>query len=295
MVSSRYESGITFMPDIREMTDSEIFAELGSLGVVTSPEKFRDDALDVGTPTALADEWMDLFDITEPENEDFIFEATYELWRRHLRDVKCPEMTAEFIDETVEMYWERPEGHNRESLLNIFERIKEFYLGLFTEEGIPDIDLYNEITWHAHNDFEEFFLSVPRDLAIQGLVDEAVSIERWFAGFSSRPENFLRDAGCLLADAGKREEALAQIEENLRRFPANIWIVINAGDAMWSLNETRSAEDFFLKALGIATDKYDKLVVFERLIDIYRETGEMEKTEKLNIEYKSLLDKPDKF
>lgn len=278
------------MPDIREMTDSEIFAELDRLGVVTSPEKFRDDALDVGAPTALADEWVDLFDITESENEDFIYEAAYELWKRHLSDVKCPEMTAEFIDETVDMYWERPEGHNSASLLEIFERIKEFYLGLLSEDGIPDIDLYNEITWHAHNDFEDFFLSVPRDLAMQGLVDEAVSIERWFAGFSCRPENFLRDAGCLLAEAGKREEALAQIEENLKRFPDNLWVVINAGDAMRSLNEMRFAEEFFLKALGRATDKNDKLAVLERLIELYKETGRPEKTKTFEAEYKALLD-----
>lgn len=278
------------MPDIREMTDSEIFAGLGRFGVVTSMEKFRESALDLVTPTGLAEEWMDLFNITEASNEDFIYEAVYELWKRHLSDVKCPEMAAEFIDETVEIYWERPEGHNSASLLDIYERIKEFYFTLLTEDGLPDIDIYNEITWHAHNDFEEFFLSVPRDLAMEGLVDEAVNIERWFADFSVRPENFLRDAGCLLADAGKKEEALVQVEENLRRFPSDVWVVINAGDAMYSLGEMEPAGKYFLRAKAIASDKNDKLAVLERLVDLYGETGEMEKAAAFDLEYKSLLD-----
>jgi len=46
-----------------------------------------------------------------------LYEATFELWRRHLRDVKCPEMMALFIDETVNMYVDKPYEHDHFSIL----------------------------------------------------------------------------------------------------------------------------------------------------------------------------------
>lgn len=280
------------MPYISEMTDEEIFNKLGAMGVLCSVEGFKEDALEAGTPTALANHWVDMYGARERQ-DDFLYEAAFELWKRHLGHIKCPEMLAEFIDETINTYTEGTEEHNSIFLLNIYERIKEFYHNLLNEEGSPDIDLYNELSWEAYNDFEGFLLNLPHDLAQHGLIDEAVNIGRWFAGLSSHPENFMRDTGCILAAAGRKEETLVQVEENLRSYPSDIWIVINAGDAMYSLGEIKSSEEFFLKARDMANDKYDKLGVLERLADLYRETGRTERAEVFEKEYKTVLNSPE--
>lgn len=275
--------------NINDMTDEEIFSKLDAMGVSCGVEGFKAGALEAGTPTALANQWSGMYGVRE-QQDDFLYEAAFELWKRHMGHIKCPEMLAEFIDETINMYTGDTEEHDSAFLLSIYERTREFYNNLLKEDGSPDIDLYNELSWEAYNDFEGFFLNIPHDLAQHGLIDEAVNIGRWFAGLSSRPENFLRDAGCILAEAGRKDEALIQIDENIRRFPSDIWVVINAGDAMYSLAEMEQAGKYFLNARGIASDKNDKLAVLERLVDLYGETGDMERAAAFDLEYKALLD-----
>lgn len=274
--------------DIRDMTDNEIIIKLNNLGIVISVEEFKDEALKAGSPTDLADYWRVLFGIRNSK-EDFLYEATFELWRRHLSDVKCPEMLALFIDETVNMYVDKPYEHDRFSILNIYERIKVFYQDMINDDGIPDADLYNRLTLLAYNDFEAFLINIPFQLARQGFVDEAVNIGRWFGELSGQPQNFLRDTGCILAEAGRRGEALLQIDENLLRFPNDAWVVINAGDAMLALGEKEGAENFYLRAYNIVREQYDKAGVIERLIDLYKDLGMPDKVEAYQKEYNAIM------
>jgi len=272
--------------DIREMTDIEIINELSSVGIETTIDEFKEEAISAGSPTELANMWKTY--LKERVREDFLYEAAFELWRRHLSDVKCPEMLAVFIDETINMYLEKPEEHDHASLQNIYDRIKEFYNNLLSEDQTPDFELFNWLTLLAYNDIEGFLLSFPFELARHGLADEAVNIDRWFADISSQPQNFLRDMGCILAEAGRRQEAFLQVGENLERFPNDVWVVINAGDAMDSLEEKERAEKLYLKAYGMAGSRYDKADVIQRLIEFYREAGIMEKAEAYEAEYKAL-------
>ncbi len=276
---------------VKDLTDDEIFAELSSIGIETGIDEFKAEAVEAGSPSVLAKAWEDVSEAKD-EKEDFLYEAALELWKRHLGHIRCPEFLAGFIDETVKMYEENPDEHDRFSLLKMYERIREFYDYLIKEDGSPDIDIYNDLTWHTHYDFEVFLLTIPFEFARHKLVDEAINIGRWFADISSQPANFLRDAGCILAEAGREAEAIRQIEENLKRFPNDIWVVINAGDAMWSLGKTGQAEDFFLKAYKMAAKEYDKPGVLERLMDLYKETGMIEKAKVCEKEYKELMTPP---
>ncbi len=274
--------------NIKDMTDAEILDELRDVGIETTIEEFKEEALEAGSPSELANGWKAY--LRKRAREDFLYEAAFELWKRHLGDVKCPELMAVFIDETINIYLERPHEHDRLSLLNIYERIKRFYDDLLNEDSIPDSDLYNRLTLLVYNDIEGFLLSFPFELARHGLVDEAVNIDRWFAELSSQPSNFLRDMGCILAEGGRRAEALLQIEENLERFPHDIWVVINAGDAMYSLGDKEKAEKYFQKAYGMAESKDDKAAVLERMIDLYRDMGMVEKAEACEAEYRALTE-----
>lgn len=272
--------------NIREMTDQEIIDELSSIGIETTIDEFKEEAVQASSPSELANIWKNY--LRKRTRENFLYEAAFELWRRHLSDVKCPEMLAVLIDETINMYLEKPEEHDSTSLMNIYERIKEFYNNLLKEDETPDNELFNWLILYAYNDIEGFLLSFPFELARHGMVDEAVSIDRWFADISSQPQNFLRDMGCILAEAGRRQEAILQVGENLERFPNDVWVVINAGDAMDSLVEKERAEKLYLKAYEMAVSRYDKADIIQRLIEFYREAGMIEKAEVYEAEYKAL-------
>lgn len=263
-----------FTPDPRDLTDGEILEKLSEGGIEITLDDFKAEAMKAGSPEMLAGNWAYMYGVRSGEEDSFLYSAVFELWRRHLGyEKRTPEIVSDFIDDIINTYEDSPEAHEQYFLLNIYERVREFYHKLLKEDGSPDIDLYNDMTWYARNDFEGFLLSIPHELSQHGLTDQAVNIGRWFAAFSSQPQNFLRDTACILADAGRREEAIMQIEENLMRFPADMWVIINAGDAMYSLGDKESAERHYLKAKKMAVTRSDNMVVLERLLDLYRELG----------------------
>lgn len=261
-----------FTPDPRDLTDGEILEKLSEGGIEVTIDDFKAEAMKAGSPEMLAGNWAYMYGVRSGDEDSFLYSAIFELWRRHLGyEKRTPEIAADFIDDIINTYEDSPEAHEQYFLLNIYERVREFYHKLLKEDGSPDIDLYNDMTWYARNDFEGFLLSIPHELSQHGLSDQSVNIGRWFAVFSSQPQNFLRDTACILADAGRREEAIMQIEENLMQFPADMWVIINAGDAMYSLGDKKSAERHYLKAKKMAVTRSDNMVVLERLLDLYRE------------------------
>jgi len=263
-----------FTPDPRDLTDGEILEKLSEGGIEITLDDFKSEAMKAGSPEMLAGNWAYMYGVRSGEEDSFLYSAVFELWRRHLGyEKRTPEIVSDFIDDIINTYEDSPEAHEQYFLLNIYERVREFYHKLLKEDGSPDIDLYNDMTWYARNDFEGFLLTIPHELSQHGLTDQAVNIGRWFAAFSSQPQSFLRDTACILADAGRREEAIMQIEENLMRFPEDMWVIINAGDAMYSLGDKESAERYYLKAKKMAVTRSDNMVVLERLLDLYRELG----------------------
>jgi tetratricopeptide (TPR) repeat protein len=110
----------------------------------------------------------------------------------------------------------------REFLLHIYERVEKFHGYLLREDGSPDRELFRSLRRSTVDDCEAFLLERVFEFAHYGLVDEAVTIGRWFSEASSQSENFLSDVGCVLAEAGRADEALEQIEENLPRFPDDV-------------------------------------------------------------------------
>lgn len=275
--------------DIQGMTDQDILSELNSIGIEISIREFRNAAVKSGTPTALAEIWSKL-PYAQQISWDFLFETALELWKRHLSHIKCPEILSDFVYDTIDIYDNNFNELNKIVLLGIYERIKKIYHDLIREDGSPDTDLYCKVNEYTLHNFEGFLLDIPFEFERNGLIDEAVSIGRWFAEISPYPEIFLRDIGCILANAGKREEAMKQIRENLRKFPSDVWVTIMAGDAMYTLGETKAAEEFFLKALEISYKRYEKEGALERLIEFYKKMGMEEKAAVFELEYRALID-----
>jgi tetratricopeptide (TPR) repeat protein len=277
------------MSDIKDMTDQEILDALKEIGIERNIDDFRDAAVKAGTPSTLTDEWVEMFKIRGPA-EDVLYEVILELWKRHRSDVKCSEIVREFIDDII-TYEEDIKIHNRESMRKIYKGIEKFYQYCLREDGSHDAEFYNAVIEDGFYDIECFLLDMPFKFARYRLIDEAVNIGRWFADFSDQPNNFLGDTGCILAEAGRKDEAIKQMEENLKRFPDDIWVTINAGDALYALGD-KKAEEFFLKAYDTAERDYDKLGALERLVNFYSWQEMPEKSDAYKAEYKALTAPP---
>jgi len=117
----------------------------------------------------------------------------------------------------------------------------------------------------------DWLLSLPFDLARQGLVNEAADLGKQFAEVHA-PEHFLGDRGLILAIYGRAEGAIAQVDENLVRWPNDPWIVIHAGDAYLALKDYKKAEIYFCRASSSAGDDESvREAARERLIAIEEE------------------------
>ncbi len=275
--------------DVGDMIDKDILDKLNTIGIRVTIDEFKDAAIRAGTPTALASIWSKVFSL-QKLSFDFLFEAILVLWKRHLNHIKCPEVLSDFVYDTIDIYDNNFDELNRTVLLDIYERIRKLYHDLHREDGSPDTRLYDKVNEYTLHNLENFLLDIPFEFERNGLIDEAVSIGRWFAEITAYPEIFLRDTGCILANAGRKEEAMKQIRENLRKFPSDARVMILAGDAMYTLGETTAAEEFFLKALEMSNKKYDKESALERLIDLYNKMGMKEKATIFELEYRSLID-----
>jgi tetratricopeptide (TPR) repeat protein len=106
-----------------------------------------------------------------------------------------------------------------------------------------------------------------------GMVDEAIEICNLFAEVHS-PDNFFGEMATILAEAGRREEALEKISKNLERFPDDAWIIIKAGRAYQTLKETAKALELYSRAYGMTSPlSYDRDGVLERLVPLLSELG----------------------
>ena len=276
--------------EIQSMSDQKILDELGAIGVPITLEEFKEAALKAGAPSGLSDEWAFMHGI-QGASEDFLYAALLELWKRHLSDVKCAEAVQDSFYDVIS-YHGNIDHHNKDSFLKIYRGIEKFYRFCLKEDGSYDTEFYNEVKGDEFDDIESFLLHMPFEFARHGLIDEAINIGRWFAELSDQPENFYRDMGCILAEAGRREEAIKQVEENLKRFPSDVWVVINAGDALYRLGDKKS-EEYFLRGYEMAGDnEYDKAGALERLIDFYRWQGLEEKARTFEEEYEALTAPP---
>ena len=63
---------------------------------------------------------------------------------------------------------------------------------------------------------------------------------------------FANDVAVILAEAGRRQQALARVEQNLHRFPDDMWTHIHAGDVHLALADQPSAERSFRDAITVA-------------------------------------------
>ena len=83
-----------------------------------------------------------------------------------------------------------------------------------------------------------WLIELPMALAWRGLVDEAVKVGDALAELDQDNEAmFANDVAAILAEAGRGDEALRRVEQNLHRFPDDLWTQIHAGDVHLALSD----------------------------------------------------------
>lgn len=138
---------------------------------------------------------------------------------------------------------------------------------------VPERERFEKFYDQFPYELGDWLLQLPFDLASDGNVDEATEISRAFSSLFER-ENFLGDLAYILADAGRKDEALKQVEANLKEYPNDIWVVIKCGDALYSLEDKEGAEDLYREAYTMTSAPgYDRDGVMERFIPLLEEMG----------------------
>jgi FAD/FMN-containing dehydrogenase len=105
---------------------------------------------------------------------------------------------------------------------------------------------------------DAWLIELPMALAAGGLVDQAVAVGDALAELDQdNSAMFAGDVAVILAEAGRRQEALARVEQNLSRFPDDVWTHIHAGDVHLALTDHASAERAFRDAITVARSQGD--------------------------------------
>jgi len=103
-----------------------------------------------------------------------------------------------------------------------------------------------------------WLIELPMALAAGGLVDEAVAVGDALAEVDAdNAAMFASDVAVILAEAGRRKQALARVEQNLNRSPGDVWTHIHAGEVHLALTEQASAERAFRDAITVARSQGD--------------------------------------
>ncbi|HWO12586.1 MAG TPA: SEC-C metal-binding domain-containing protein [Polyangiaceae bacterium] len=112
---------------------------------------------------------------------------------------------------------------------------------------------------------------VPLEMAGAGRVDDALVLVSSLSALD--PESFLADRALILASAGRREEALAQIAHNLESKPNDAWVQVGAAEAHVALGDEARAEELLRAALEGSHDPMVREEVLARLNDLLQKRG----------------------
>jgi hypothetical protein len=122
---------------------------------------------------------------------------------------------------------------------------------------------------------EDWLLALPFALARGGLVDDAVKVGDALSELDQdNAAMFANDVAVILAEAGRGEQALVRVEQNLRRFPDDLWTQIHAGDVHLALSDRAAAEQAFRAALAKARSRGDASGVADASERLVRLLGE---------------------
>lgn len=265
---------------LEETPTEEIVTTLAGLGIQTDDARFREQALAHKTVDELAFAWLDQ-STAAGFWEDYPWLAAKALWSRWTPDLFSIEL---FIERNLPQ-----EAFRGQSLETSQEAQRHWQMARAVIDLVspvverPRPDLWEELKEHSGIDIAWWLTDLPLDLAGLGMVDEAIELCSRMARVDEAT-SFLGDRAEILAEAGRREEALRQVEANLAQFPDDVWVRMRAGHVYEHFGNLTMAETVYRQALTLTDEvgpSYEREEAVARLADLLHEAGRVEEAEAL--------------
>jgi tetratricopeptide (TPR) repeat protein len=251
---------------------------------------------DLNSFVVKTDKYLSSEDLSEEEyypqaifsdtDEDFIWMACDELWKRLIPDRPAVEHVAEQLDNIVEEMikagekrrWKEVFRHSREALDLICQHtMEETPVGRSLRR-----DFYEKLRQITFYDFDSLFDDLTRNLMGHEEYERVIDIAGTF-GDALGDDSLLDYKAESLFALGKKDEAERLFQEIIGRNPDDPWYLLHAGDCYVTYGEKdfARAKSHYLGALSIAQKhrkrpdgKDELLAVYERLIDLAHDTGD---------------------
>lgn len=255
------------------MPTVEIVTTLANLGIQVDEARFREQALAHKTVDGLADAWLAQSTATGIW-EDYPWLAARALWPRWGPDLFSVDV---FIAQhlSAEAFGAGDEPMTVADAERHWRMAQAVMDLVAPKTGLVRPELLEELSEHASLHVGWWLSDLPSSLAQLGMVDQAAEICARMATVE-HGDTYLGDRAMILAEAGRREAALEQVEEILARFPDDPWVRLTAGDVHEALGDLAAAEATYRQALAL-TDALgpssERSAAVERLMDLLQKAG----------------------
>ena len=277
------DSGAETRFTIRVIDVSEVAQPLPRARVVESLGVLEADAAESAEPQAepsevvtlvpLAETFLDAHDELEPFDEQLaLLRSQLEPWEDDEPFLKLPEAP----------------GRLPEPLLELLGTAAERALRLLEVAG-TDLPRFMRLDeWLIERSLSQRLLDLPLDLSVAGRHDQALQVSRAVAFMDD--ELARADSAIILARAGRRSEALAQLEMNLESAKDKSFVEAKAGDTHRALGDLAAAEAYYRQSLTLAETELDRSQATLRLVSCLLDAGRPEEANRLLTEERRLRD-----
>lgn len=270
--------------DVRELSTEQIVQKLRNFGVEFKEKQFLEDVNNFYSACELADHWWKIYPITATGyDEDFIWMAAIELWKRLAPDVISSEQLDDMMQKGYELLEEGKKTEACALWLEVWDHLKERFT--------PDMK--------SIQDAERVFSG------LQSLYNwcQDMEMELWNAGVENSSFHKKRIEYCqefcdlfpetesliihnMKGAVARSHYALGRLEEGeeafkalVKEFPGNAWSYIKWGDMYWLIRpneeiplDYEKAEEIYRMALN--RDVEDEDVILSRLRKLEEEKEE---------------------
>jgi hypothetical protein len=229
---------------------------------------------DVVTLVPLAEAFLDAHDELEPFDEQLtLLRSELEPWED---------------DDELGRKAPEPRAALPEASLALLRAAAERALLLLEAAG-TDLPRFLRLDeWLIERSLGQRLLDLPLDLSAAGQHEQALQVSRAVAFIDD--ELARADSAIVLARAGRRSEALVQLETNLANAKDKSFIEAKSGDTHRALGDLVAAEAYYRQSLALAETELDRSQATLRLVSCLLDAGRPDEANRLLTEERRLRD-----
>lgn len=274
----RYLDSFWSYEEVNEMSIDEIIDKLQSIGIAFEKEAFLRDVEKFYSAQQLSENWFETFKVTAVDrDEDFPWLGAWILWERLApANILSMEQMSDLIDKGFEYLAENDSKSTCDVWLGVWDAIK-----LRIKPEFKNLD-YLDIQYNGSFFIRNFCQDLQNELYNAGSEDPVYYeksveyCEEFCSYFPNEDELIIHNMRRSIAESylhlKKIDEAKGELDSLIRDYPNNPWSYIAYGDMYWIgkdiIKDSSKAKEFYEKALLVAKDKQDKIVIEERLEDL---------------------------